>query len=121
MPIFSTKQKLVSEEVVSTPENTNEKQIDTEPLSYDIIEVGKIYEYNSSDTTIPVEVISLQKGKIFPKDKSSTFLSFKLKNLLTQKEFNVGIESSALTDFSKESLYYIFKFYPIGTYLKELV
>ncbi len=121
MPIFSTKQKPVNDEVVSPPEKANEKHIDAKPLSYDIIEVGKIYEYNSSDTTIPVEVISLHKGKIFPKDSSSSFLSFKLKNLLTEKEFNVGIESSALSNLSEESIYYIFKFYPIGTFLKELV
>jgi len=90
-----------------------------QPLKYDTIEEGKIYEYNVSETTIPVEVLSVIKGQVF--NKNSTFLSFKLKDLLTQKEFQVGIEESLLDDLDEQIQKYILKFYPVGTFLKELI
>ena len=89
------------------------------PLKYDTIEEGKIYEFNVSETTTPVEILSVIKGQVF--NKNSTFLSFKLKDLLTQKEFQVGIEESLLDDLDEQIQKYIFKFYPIGTFLKELI
>lgn len=91
----------------------------TQPLKYDTIKEGGIYEFNVSDTTTPVEILSVIPGQIFNKD--STFLSFKLKDLLTQKEFQVGIEESLLEDLDEQIQKYIFKFYPVGTFLKELI
>lgn len=92
----------------------------TENLKYDTIEVGGIYEYNNSDTTIPVEVISKDMSKILNKENSS-FLSFKLKNLITEKEFNVGIDNLLLEELPEDLKTYVFKFYPIGTFLKDLL
>ena len=101
--------------------SSNIDNIDTEPLSYAIIEVGKIYEYHSSDTVMPIEVLDKHSSKILDKEESvSPFLSFKLKNLYTDKTFQVGIESTLIDTLSDECKKYIFKFYPIGTKLKEL-
>lgn len=94
------------------------EEVDIEPLDYGIIEVGNIYEYKVADTTIPVEILEIHKTQIF--GKNSNFLSFKLLNLLTDKKFQTGIEQTLLDTVSEECKNYIFKFFPTGTFIKEL-
>ena len=90
------------------------------PLPYDRIEVGQIYEYSVLDTVYPVEILSVQKTKVFPKDSSSTFISFELLDLIHNKKFKTGIETGLLETLSEECKNYIFKFFPPGTLIEGL-
>lgn len=88
-------------------------------LPYDTIQVGGIYEYSVLDTVIPVEVLQINEGKIFNKENSA-FLSYKLKDLINNKEFKVGIETSLLETLSESTKPYIFQFFPPGTKIEGL-